>query len=271
MRKLSRSVSHEHDSPAAGPPETGAVERNGRRCPSAVGHDEAGAWRSTGEAPDPQDAWRLACAALDIALLVSGAPRGALFACGEQGLRLLALQGVRQSHLDAAYAAWARPDSELWRGQPHAPRRAPFVVLPCVNEMLIGGLVLLAWDSETLPVTTALQPLARVLGTLLPRLETGSSGVPRAGRRAEECPAAAAEVIGTQGFALYALLDEHEWNVARVARALGVTRMTVYNRMRTARIRRHRTAKARRGWPATVADRAVSAPPEAMDTAGCRQ
>lgn len=44
---------------------------------------------------------------------------------------------------------------------------------------------------------------------------------------------------------LETLLHEHEWNVARVARILGVTRVTVYARMERLGIERLRIPKPR--------------------------
>jgi transcriptional regulator of acetoin/glycerol metabolism len=46
--------------------------------------------------------------------------------------------------------------------------------------------------------------------------------------------------------ALRELLARHECNVARVARLLGVTRMTVYNRMRRRGVLRFKDARASR-------------------------
>jgi transcriptional regulator of acetoin/glycerol metabolism len=45
---------------------------------------------------------------------------------------------------------------------------------------------------------------------------------------------------------LQVLLERNEWNVSRVARVVGVTRMTIYNRMRRAGIPRQRIPKTRR-------------------------
>jgi DNA-binding NtrC family response regulator len=51
------------------------------------------------------------------------------------------------------------------------------------------------------------------------------------------------------------LLDHNEWNVSRVARVLGVTRMTIYNRLRRFAIQRQRVPK--HGSPAQRRPREV--------------
>jgi Bacterial regulatory protein, Fis family len=56
---------------------------------------------------------------------------------------------------------------------------------------------------------------------------------------------------------LRALLEDHEWNVSRVARVLGVTRMTIYNRLRRLgmeRVRVFKTGLARRCADSMIAD-----------------
>jgi len=55
-----------------------------------------------------------------------------------------------------------------------------------------------------------------------------------------------ADATADETEALTALLERHEWNVARVARTLGVTRLTVYNRMRSHGIARVKVAKTPR-------------------------
>jgi transcriptional regulator of acetoin/glycerol metabolism len=86
--------------------------------------------------------------------------------------------------------------------------------------------------------TAGLPSFARVVATLLQRLDPGASADARP-------PTLPSEVGPTaSGVALRALLDEHEWNVSRVARLLSVTRMTVYNRLRRLGIARERVSKA---------------------------
>jgi hypothetical protein len=239
------------------------------------------------ERSDAESRWRVAYGALDLARLVSGAPRAALLACAGDGLSLLATRGVGQEHLDAAHAVWAQTDSDLAQGRLHAHRHPPFVALPCVNGFVIVGVLLLAWESERVQAASALTSLGRVLGASLRRLGVtgGVLAAPEAGpgaavKRSAPAPRTPAwgqralvtlpsppgvQAVDIHGLVLYVLLEQHEWNVARVARVLGVTRMTVYNRMRAAGIARVRVRKsARRGHgrpPAPGGPAAFASPP----------
>jgi DNA-binding NtrC family response regulator len=50
-------------------------------------------------------------------------------------------------------------------------------------------------------------------------------------------------------FRLVAALDRHEWNIARVARLIGVTRRTVYLRLKRYKIDRRRVPKTLKACP----------------------
>jgi hypothetical protein len=133
------------------------------------------------------------------------------------------------------------------------------VVLPCGDPGETAGVLLLRWEPGALPRDVAgLPPLARVMTTLLRRLAKDTS--PRPVETSTPAPGAALDAGGVgslerdvsphaSGVALRALLEEQEWNVSRVARLLGVTRMTIYNRLRRHGVRREhvpKTAKALR-------------------------
>lgn len=67
------------------------------------------------------------------------------------------------------------------------------------------------------------------------------------------------------------LMEAHGWNLSRVARELGVTRMTIYNRLRRWGLTRKRVSKARgpragRG-ATTVAATSTEAPARRVDGA----
>jgi hypothetical protein len=192
------------------------------------------------------DRWRVAYGILDLARLHSGAPHAAIYAHGADTLHLLALRGVGQPGLDLVARLWR--DRELRPGRAWADDASRSVVLPCGSPDAVVGVVLLQWPSdETMRAAPGLPALVSVVTALLQRLDvvgrteahvaTLESGVAFPRVRAASEPTAS-------GMALRALLEEHEWNVSRVARLLGVTRMTVYNRLRRQGIARERVVKA---------------------------
>jgi hypothetical protein len=195
--------------------------------------------------------WRAAYGILEVARLHTGAARAALYVREAASLRLLALRRIEQDGLDLIADLWAK--GSLRPGVTWADDARHGVVLPCGELSDIVGVLLLRWEPGTLPHDVAgLPSLARVVVTLLRRLDTqtlprdaetggpsqdGRSGVVHAGSLEREVSPLASAV------ALRALLEEQEWNVTRVARLLGVTRMTIYNRLRRNGVRRERVLK----------------------------
>ena len=197
--------------------------------------------------------WRAAYDILETACLHCGAPQGALFACHGLSQRLLAARGVDQSALDLVQRVWTERRREFEAGQAWGHDRPPTVVLPCRDRSGTVGLLLLRWPDEAPPGSlNGLGSLSRVLAALLRRLH----GTP-VDASDEEC-ADLVEVTRPRASSvtLRMLLEQHEWNVSRVSRILGVTRMTVYNRMRRLGVPRERvfkTARRLRGAAAHLA------------------
>lgn len=173
---------------------------------------------------DPDD---LAQADLAAMRVLTQARAWAFFAIGDSGARLLASDKIDRCCLDAvvtlagthgapALAALAHeaaddsPRSRLLLAFPHAGPRD-------------HGLLYLEGPPAHVPLGLLLNLLGRELEALL-RLNVGTP-------TAVLAPVETAATTG-EPEALRALLEQHEWSVARVARLLGVTRMTVYNRMR---------------------------------------
>ena len=126
---------------------------------------------------------------------------------------------VTQETLDAVAHVWERSRAGLEAGEP-VHRKAQVVVAIRRHGKVLG---LLALDS---PKSTALAEILRSVGSLLAQvLETIQAEA--------ENPAAE----------LRRLLEESEWNLARVARILGVSRVTVYARLQRYRIQRQRILK----------------------------
>lgn len=252
----------EYDAPGEAPTEDRGPARNETAAAERAAQEGAACLLAASPRSEAEHAWRVAYSALDMARLVSGASVGALLACDGAGLRLLATRGAEQEHLDLAQDAWGDASSGLRRGQPYAHQQPPFVLLPCVDGFSIVGVLLLAWETEHVPATSALSPLRRVLGASLRRLGVSDGVMPRG---TTELAPGTPFVRDTHALALHVLLEEHEWNVSRVARALEVTRMTIYNRMHAAGIERVRVRKSRRRRQRQL--RAVERPVRAAEPA----
>jgi hypothetical protein len=210
--------------------------------------------------------WRAAYDILETACLHCDAPEGALFACHGLSQRLLAARGVDQSALELARRMWTERQREFEAGQAFGHDWPPTIVLPCRDRWGSAGLLLLRWPHHAAPRSLhGLVPLSSVLAALLRRLHGEAIGA--------SDDDTADLVQGTRPRAssvtLRMLLEQHEWNVARVSRVLGVTRMTVYNRMRRQGVPRERvlkTARSLRGAAAHAA-RTPAVPSVNGDTA----
>lgn len=148
--------------------------------------------------------------------------------------------GLQQAALEYVARVWRTPPPAFQRGTAHfdsgTSSGGPSIVVPCVVESRVCGLLYLETVAATRIPGAVLHALGKILGAAI-----GSSTLP------------AADMIAwtemtdqeAQAANLWALMERHEWNVARVARELGVTRMTVYNRLRRHRVPRHKVRRGR--------------------------
>lgn len=201
--------------------------------------------------------WQAAHNTVELARALFGAQVVALFRADAERPILLASHAMTQATLDAASDAWRRARSSRDTGA--LPRRRdepPAVVLPCSDEQGVAGFIYLGGESVSRPAyLPVLLPFSRVLACLL----RGVVGVEQASPGDGEPGAEAGGAVE-----LYVLMERHEWNVARVARALSVTRMTVYNRLKRAGLARKRVSKT----PRRKGARAPAKGPEAAQGAG---
>lgn len=173
-------------------------------------------------------------AAVELVRLEVRARGAGLFVAQDEQLRLVISTGLDQVGLDRANGLWLNPSLELQQGaafRVDAPR--PYLVIPCLVEGCPCGLLYLELSPSTaLPrrLQLLVDVIARALAAFLGRLLE---------EPVEEEVAAAAQADN-----LRALLERHEWNVSLVARVLGVTRMTIYNRLRRLGITRTRVPKS---------------------------
>ncbi len=190
-----------------------------------------------------------------------GSRRTALFQREQDQMVLFASRGIHQAAIDVVSHAWSEARAKLLVGE------AVVGLAPAPLDAAPGARAILA-ESEAFVV----KPVAhggRVIGMLFaegPRTLAGSSlpivdklagiaaialRVPAVAPAAKSAPVAQidsylertppAEVAREQ---LLVLLERHEWNLARVARALGVSRRTMYLRLERYGIERKRVSKA---------------------------
>ena len=188
----------------------------------------------------PVDPWQAAQAALALLRFAFGCDVTALFACDAGSVaapRLLTSHALTQTALDAVRVAWRQSRQALLEGEPAGNDDPPFLVLPCADKTGLAGLAYLEGAIAFSPARlSSLVPLATFLARILRRLANPDQPA----ETLEPAPPHHPRLDAAQ---LQVLLERNEWNVSRVARVVGVTRMTIYNRMRRAGIPRQRVFK----------------------------
>jgi regulatory Fis family protein len=191
---------------------------------------------------------RLAESAIGIVLTLTGARCAAVFRLDEGRLSLFASQGLDQHALDYAAADWAAAGAVLRKGEfvhnaavsPDGPRSRSLAPIRSPDG-LAGLLYLDSGDVEFLdPVDCArLLKFAAIFARALDAPPAPPGEAPRGWQRD---PGGAA-VDGGDRERLLALLEGNEWNIARVARILQVTRRTIYLRLARYGLPRERVRK----------------------------
>jgi hypothetical protein len=215
----------------------------------------------------PSEPHRLGERTLEVVMaLVNGRSSG-VFEVADDHLTLFASRGIDQHVLDAVEALWRRGKDQLRGGQPiYVPETrsdrdvaraaaggpASLAIFPVLED---GGklLALLYLDSAEPHFCQA---------TEVERLAQFARMLARAVRPAPDAdgPLSTGPVPDPSGWEAYLertpvqdierqklllLLKRNEWNIARVARLMGVTRRTVYLRLQRYNIPRERVAKTR--------------------------
>ena len=188
---------------------------------------------------------------------------GAVFTCAGEDVTLFASRGIDQAVLDIVPGVWSTqktgfragetfyvPDRAAERRLPatlaEKPGPASFAVVPVLEDEAL--LALLYVDSQEPHFCDAhdlerLSKFSRIVAksvndTAAPRPGGGSSDYWEA--YLERTP-----VEDMEREKLLLLLNRNEWNIARVARMMGVTRRTVYLRLQRYNIPRERVPKSR--------------------------
>jgi GAF domain-containing protein len=207
-------------------------------------------------ADDPR---RLGERTIDVVLSLVEGRSGAVFTLDDDRLLLFASRGIDQHALDAAQAAWSAHADSLRRGDafyaadPGAmsgPRRlsgdgpASLTVVPVLQDGLLVALLYID-AAEPHFLNHADRDRLAKFGRIIAKAVTRTAA-PKTGRaEAWETYLERTPVEDMEREKLLLLLNRNEWNIARVARLMGVTRRTIYLRLQRHNIPRERVPKNR--------------------------
>ena len=179
-----------------------------------------------------RDPRRSADTMLEFLMGVNGAGGAAVFTV-EPEPRLFVGRGIGQEALDWTRECWQRERENLAKGR--FSRSDDCILVPLMRgERLVALLYLKASELD-------MDSLAEVVGLIADAVAKSTrEAVPSSSVHAYLEQTTAEEI---QRQKLLILLDRFEWNVARVARELKVTRTTIYKRLVAWRIPRKRVPK----------------------------
>jgi transcriptional regulator with GAF, ATPase, and Fis domain len=215
-------------------------------------------------ADDPR---RLAERTLEVVMSLTNGRAGAVFTRNDDRMTLFASRGIDQEVLDVVPAVWSRFGESFERDEvfyvPDRPndRRLPkaeagsipaaFAIVPVVqDEALIALLYVDSLDPHFCAShdLDRLKKFSRIIATAV---TDSSDGRVRPNVDAWETYLERTPVEDMEREKLLLLLNRNEWNIARVARLMGVTRRTIYLRLERYKIPRERVRKTK-PRPATV-------------------
>lgn len=211
-------------------------------------------------ADDPR---RLAERTLEVVMSLTGGRSGAVFTCSGGTIALFASRGIDQSVLDTVPAAWEVYGDALRRGgtvyvpdrmaerklpeeKVGQPGPASFTMVPVMDD---DALIALLYIDSAEPHFCDGHDLDRLTKFSRIVAKAVNESGPDAGRggsaEAWEAYLERTPVEDMEREKLLLLLNRNEWNIARVARLMGVTRRTVYLRLQRYNIPRERVVKTR--------------------------
>jgi hypothetical protein len=179
---------------------------------------------------------------LDLLMVHTNADRSGLFLCRGSLVEVFVGHGVDQASLDWVRRTWETEREELRAGRPILDgKRCFWPIGDCAGPGQVAALYLSSSaDLRAATVKAAIEALGDLLQQALLAADATRQFSPAIDQYLITTPTES--ILRRQ---LEALLNEHEWNVARVSRILGVTRVTVYARMERLGIERLRVPKAR--------------------------
>jgi hypothetical protein len=211
-------------------------------------------------ADDPR---RLAERTLEVVMSLLNGRAGAVFTCGRDVVTLFASRGIDQAVLDMVPLAWASQKDAFRRGETFyvpdrgAERRLPaaaaersgpasFAIAPVLEDEALVALLYVDSQEPHFCDAHDLDRLSKFSRIVAKSVHDTAS--PRPGGVVGDSWEAYLErtpVEDMEREKLLLLLNRNEWNIARVARMMGVTRRTVYLRLQRYNIPRERVPKSR--------------------------
>jgi transcriptional regulator with GAF, ATPase, and Fis domain len=207
---------------------------------------------------------RLAERTLDVLISLNNGRSGAVFSREDDRMTLFASRGIDQHVLDAVETIWTRYRDSLSKGETFyvperladrrldkkfaAERSGPtsLAIVPVFEgESLVALLYVDSLDPHFLTVAD-LERLKKFTRIVAKAVGDSSTHDERVQERAEawENYLERTPVEDLEREKLLLLLNRNEWNIARVARLMGVTRRTIYLRLQRYNIPRERIRKS---------------------------
>jgi len=176
---------------------------------------------------------------LDQIMALLDGRRGAVFSTSADGVTLVTSRSLDQRALDIVTPLWPDAPRPVRVGSAYfgVDVGRAYMVLPCLAPDVLG--LLYVETPGPIPRIPAghLSTTSAIAGRALRGLSAqDDSGSPQG---------AGSESEAAERANLVVILERNEWNVSRVARLLGVTRMTIYNRLRRLGVPRERTSRER--------------------------
>jgi GAF domain-containing protein len=211
-----------------------------------------------------EDPHRLAGRTLEVVMVLVNGRSGGVFAAAGERLTLFASRGIDQHVLDAVQTLWGRGKEQLRRGQPlyvpdcgadrdlagaAADGPASLAVFPVFDGDDLVALLYVDSQQPHFCEPHDVERLAKFSRLLARAVRPDAERVSRE-RTGWEAYLERTPVEDIEREKLLLLLNRNEWNIARVARLMGVTRRTVYLRLQRYKIPRERVFKTRVRAPA---------------------
>ena len=209
-------------------------------------------------ADDPR---RLAERTLEVVMSLTNGRAGAVFTRGDDRMTLFASRGIDQEVLDVVQNVWGhfreslqndevfyvpdRPNDRRLPRQEAGSIPAAFTVVPVFQD---EELIALLYVDSLDPHFCAGHDLERLkkFSRIVAKAVTDSGdGRPRTSVDAWETYLERTPIEDMEREKLLLLLNRNEWNIARVARLMGVTRRTIYLRLERYKIPRERVRKTK--------------------------
>jgi hypothetical protein len=209
------------------------------------------------------DPRRLAERTLEVVMSLLNGRAGAVFTCDGGEVSLFASRAIDQAVLDTVPVVWATqkeafrrgdtfyvPDRAAERrlplGEADRPGPASFAIAPVLEDETLLALLYVDSQEPHFCDTHDLDRLSKFSRIVAKSIQDEAS--PRSVGRSGDSWEAYLErtpVEDMEREKLLLLLNRNEWNIARVARMMGITRRTVYLRLQRYNIPRERVPKSR--------------------------